>query len=369
MSVSGASQSNPSGDVEEAGASAPAAATIPTTAPDFGPENAVERLMAKGVGDLFTNQGLLREPGVDDFRSPEAAAAAMSAPLATPPGAQPLGPATVFRPGLGNTHASPAFIFRMAQYTGKLLLAYPNAQPGQDLKPRPATEIDGIPVPPELRGKIFVSGDPENRMIPWDESSALFERQLEAASGSDFLGGKPVDGAKLTVVAHSQGGLDAADARRDLEAQGRPNEIGKLVTLNSPFGGSPLSESSGGGLLAKALGATVGGEAPEAILHLAPDYVKSRFGARDQRLVDVAVESTVDGPGADNVRPIMKGLATANKFNPLSRSRGPNDGFVSAQSMSYGRSLLPLGRAYDHAGIAEDPAVVDDVARAMAKLK
>jgi hypothetical protein len=369
MSVGGPSASSSPEQLEETAAVSPGDAAIPTTAPDFGPENAVERVMAAGVAALFENEPPLADPCIDDFRSPEAAAAALAKPLATPAGSQPLGPAAVFRPGLGNTHASPAFLFRMAQYTGKLLIAYPNAAPGADLAPKPATEIDGVPVPPELRGKIFVSGDPANRMIPWDAASDLFERQLEAASGSDFLGGKPVDAAKLTVVAHSQGGLDAASARRDLAQRGRPNEIGRLVTLNSPFGGSPLAEAQGGGLLAKALGATVGGAAPEAIEHLDPKYMATSFGPQDRRLVDVAVTSTVDGEDTGNVRAVMKGLAVANRYNPLSQVRGPGDGFVSEASMSFGKALLPLPRAYDHAGIAEDPAVIDDVARALAKTR
>ncbi len=62
-------------------------------------------------------------------------------------------------------------MFRLAQYTDKVLIAYQNAAPGQDLTPRPATEIDGVPVPPALRGKIFVSGDPANRAVPWDAAS------------------------------------------------------------------------------------------------------------------------------------------------------------------------------------------------------
>jgi hypothetical protein len=349
-----------------ASAASAAAAATPTTAPDLGPEHPLEKVMAGAVGDLFANKVPLRAPEIEDFRSPAAAAAAVAEPLATPGDPPPFGPATVFRPGLGNTHASPAFIFRMAQYTDRLLLAYPNAKPGEDLAPRPATEIDGVPVPPELRGKIFVSGDPANRMIPWDTASQLFERQLAAASGSSFLGGAPIDGAKVTVIAHSQGGLDAAETRRRLEQEGKGGEIGRVVTLDSPFGGSPLAAPSGSALLSKALDCAVGGETPAALEHLDPAYVKSRFGPGDQRLVDLAITATVDGENPENIRPLMRGLATANKFDPFSRSKGPGDGFVSEASMRFGEKIVSLPDAYDHAGIAEDPAVVDAVALGLA---
>lgn len=340
-------------------------ATGPVPAPDLGPEHAIEKVLAGSVGDLFANKGLMKSKNVNDFRSPAAAAAALSQPLATPPGSKPFGPATVFRPGLGNTHASPAFIFRMARYTDRLLIAYPNAKPGQDLRPKPATEIDGVPVPPELRGKIFVSGDPANRMLSWETASALFEKQLAAADDSAFLNGGDVEGAKLTVIAHSQGGLDAANTRRSLEAKGQHGTIARVVTLNSPFKGSPLSDESFGGLLARGLQCSIGGHAPDSLRKLDPDYMRGKFTARDQRLVDLAISSTVDGAGSGNVRPLMKGLALTNKVNPFAKLKGPSDGFVTADAMKFGKQVVALPRAYDHAGIAEDPAVVDDVARAL----
>lgn len=362
MNVGGVRTTN---QATEIGATHAAGASTVVTAPDLGPEHPVEKMLAHSVGDLFANHGMMKSGGIDDFRSAAATATAMSTPLATP-GQKPLGPATVFRPGLGNTHASPAFVFRMARYTDKLLIAYPNAKPGENLTPRPATEIDGIPVPAELRGKIFVSGDPTNRMVPWDVASKLFEKQLEAAGHSDFLGGAPVENAKLTVVAHSQGGLDTADTRRHLNAEGKPNEIAKVVTLDSPFKGSPLADESFGGLLAKGLQCSIGGQAPDALRHLDPDYMARAFSPRDQGLVDLAVAATVDGSGSQNVRPLMKGFAMANRFNPFAKQKGPNDGFVTADSMRFGKQTLTLTRAYDHAGIAEDPAVIDDVARALA---
>ncbi len=74
----------------------------------------------------------------------------------------------------------------------------------------------------------------------------------------------------------------------------------------------------------------------------------------------------MDGPGSDNVRPLMKGLARINKANPLAKAKGPNDGFVTAASALFGTKTLSLPRAYDHAGVIEDPAVIDALAVALA---
>ncbi len=353
-----------------AAAGASACARPVETAPELGPEHPIDQALARGLADLFENRGLLRAPNVDARRSARAAEAAVLAPLATPPGARPFGRTVVFRPGLGNAHASPAFLFRLAAHAERLVIAHANGQAGEDLRPRPATELDGVPVPPALRGRVFVSGAPERRAIPWGQASDLFERQLRALDGSEALDGAALDGARLAVVAHGQGGLDAAETRRRLESKGRYEAIGRLVTLNAPFGGSPLADDSGFGLLARTLGGALRpGRAPEAIRHLDPEYVRRAFGPRDQRYVDLAVSSSVKGDGDRNVRPLMKALATAARLNPFGDPKGATDGdgFVSTASQRFGRRVLALPRAYDHAGVAEDPAVVDDIARALVR--
>lgn len=359
--ASGRSVDRVPGDGGEIGSERPA----PVRAPGFGRPSPADVFFAETFAAVFVNKGILRAK-IEDYRSPAAAKAAVTTPLATPEGARPFGKTTVFRGGIANTHASPAFLFRLARYTDRLLIAYPNAKEGQDLTPRPATEIDGIPVPPELRGKIFVSGDPSPRMIAWPEASDLFLKQLEAADGSEFLKGGGIDGAGLTVLGYSQGGIDAAETRRRLEAAGKPNVIGKVVALSAPMRGTPKSDEPFLGIVAKGLALVSRGRTPAAIRAVDPDAMARAFSDRDQRLVDLAISNSVDGPGAENVRPLLKEISREIRLHPLSRWRGPNDGWVHTASMEFGRDVLRLERAYDHPGMVEDPRIIDDIARRLA---
>jgi len=356
-----------SAQAASAAAPAPTAAARPTTAPDFGKPNLLDNVSAKAIDGFFSNTGPFKAD-IDDHRSAAAAKAAMSQPLATPPGAKPFGSAVVYRPGFANTTPSAAYLFRMAQYTDKVLVAYANAKPGQDLKPVAVDEIFGVKVPPELKGKIFVSGDPEHRMIPWKDDAALLERQLDALDGSAFLNGGDVDGANLTMVAFSAGGAGAVEARRHLESEGRGQVIGKLVNIATPMRGTPLSDESFFGFVAKGLQIT-GGKAPAAMLAQDPEAMKRSFPDTDRKHVDLAVTSALEGD-TGNARPLMKGVAKAFKLNPFNKFRaGPSDGWVPTASMDFGKATMRMARAYDHAGINEDPRVVDDIARRLAGVK
>src|SRR5207249_6748261 len=48
------------------------------------------------------------------------------------------------------------------------------------------------------------------------------------------------------------------------------------------------------------------------------------------------------------------------------KNRGPNNGCVTADWMRFGKQTLNLTRASDHACIAEDPPVTDDVPKTLA---
>jgi hypothetical protein len=353
--------------VAGAQAAAPSGGPRTVTAPDFGRPDLVDNVSAKAIDGFFSNTGVFRAD-IRDFRSAAEAQAVLKQPLATPPGQKPFGPAVVYRPGFANTTPSAAYLFRMAQYTDKVLVAYANAKHGQDLAPRQVDEIFGVPVPPELRGKIWVSGDPEHRMLPWKDDAHLLEKQLEALDESAFLGGADLENANLTLVGFSAGGAGAVEARRALEAQGRGGVIGKLVNVATPMRGTPLSDESFFGLVARGLQIT-GGKSPKAMLAMDPEAMARAFPASDARLVDLAVTSALTGDRS-NARPLMKGVATAFKLNPFNKFRGgTSDGWVPTRSMEYGRTQMHLGRPYDHAGINEDPRVVDDIARRLAGMK
>ncbi len=356
-------------------AKAPAAAAAPAAAPrgaavrapDLGTLTPIDVAFGKTGPALFQNKPPFRAP-IEDHRSAAAAAKAVATPLAVPAGgAKPFGPTAVIRPAFANTPTSAAFVFRAAQYTDRLLVAYSNAKPGQDLTPRPVDEIYGVKVPPELRGKIFVSGDPSPHVAPYDKLAGLFEAQLDALEGSAFLRGGAVDGANLTVLAYSAGGVDAAETRRRLEAKGRTQVFGKLVNVSSPIQGAPIADEPFSGKLGRALG-LVGGRLPAAARKLDPDVLKKAFPPADRRLVDLAVSNSIHGgEGSKDVHPAFKALNKAFKLHPFNPSRRePNDGWVNRSSQEYGRDVLRLSKSYDHAGVGADPAVIDEIAKRLA---
>jgi hypothetical protein len=337
---------------------------IPRLAP---PATAPNPVQQKAISAFFESS--FRKPGLgvlgrgfQDYRSPEAAREAMRAPLVrdaggrTPALSQQL---VVFRPGLGNVQASPAQIFRAAQYTpGKLVIAYSNrTDPSQNV-PRPVDEIDGVPVPPELRGRIFAIGSAQNNIVSWKQSSDnLVETFADLARHAEVLGFDALS-SEATLIGHSQGGIDAAATRERLREAGFERAIGQVVTLGSSFGGSPLAQ----GLLGKA---AAGGaslldcdDARGAIEGLDPKGLAVHFAGKTD-LVDAALMGRL---GMDrNIRPAFGGLAA------ISGGLKGTDGMVPVESArkatELGARFELLDRPYDHAGIQEDPAVIDAAMR------
>lgn len=345
-------------------------ASIPRIAPPIETPNALENKVADLLGGLFANKGPLADPKIKDYRDVASVRAAISAPLDGPVNA--FGPLTIYRPGLGNTAPGPAQIARMAMYTDKLIIAYANPGKGEDAKLRPVTEIDGVPLPPELIGKVFAIGSPKNLMISWEQASDAFLEQLESMKNSKYLQGIDLMNAKATVLAHSQGGRDAVETRARLEEAGFVNTIGALGTMNTPFWGSPVSDETMAGIL------TEGGErlahlqSMGAINALDPDYMKAR--PRDPRLVDVSLvgQTEAGAAGRSDIRRFFKfsekAIELSKSFASLFKGADArkNDGLVTVESQKFGRDQVILEKSYDHAGIAEDPSVADVLARHIA---
>jgi hypothetical protein len=194
---------------------------------------------------------------------------------------------TLFRPGLGNIAPSAASLFRMAQYCDKLVLAYECTDGTDASKLRPLTEYKGVPVPPELRGKLFAVGSADHRLQDGKRGAGVLIDQLNQLA---------IDGAKyglqsdhLNVVAHSQGNIETVLARATLAAHGFPDVIAQHNALAPALRGSFFADNE----LVVGQGELVGGKVgADAIRHLQPDWAEANVPELMRKTVDTAFFGT-----------------------------------------------------------------------------
>lgn len=337
-----------------------------------------------GLGDLRAPK-----PSGPDWRSKGYAADALRQPMVKAPSGAPasLGALTILRPGLGNIGFSAAQVFRTAQHSDRVVLAYTYQGTGEERTLRPATEIDGVPVPPELRGKVFVIGSPKHNFISYRQSSDVFLEQLEAMrKGKALLGVDPMK-AGATVIGHSQGGLDATLTRERLEKAGLGGAIGRLVAVGSPFGGSAIADRLLGLAASASAGAVDLDDGWKAVGELDPDFARRDFPPSKQRLVDLSYSAAIGGiprlvprlglppfelQDEHNIRPLLRLAATTGDLSTLvggpaallrllRNSHGGSDGLVTVASATYGQTSARLRMPYDHIGIIEDFHVIDRI--------
>ena len=218
---------------------------IPRIAAPIDDVGALQDGLANVLHDLFSNRGVLHDRDFDASRNEAAVGAAMAMPLVE---GAPVGRLTVFRPGLGNTAAGPAQIAYLARHTERLIIAHANPGRGDTARLRPATHVDGVPIPAELQGKIFEIGAPDAIMISWEQSSDLMVEQLDRITRSPLMKDLDPRTVGLSLIGHSQGGVDIARTRERLEAADI-HVVDKVGTLGSPFGGSTVSDESMLGLV------------------------------------------------------------------------------------------------------------------------
>jgi hypothetical protein len=376
------------GDITVGGRKIPRLAPAPTSLSSLGQKTI----------DTFFKIALAPRPqelGFEDWRSARAAREVLAMPPVPGPDGEPkpLGGLTIVRPGLGNLRPSAAQVFRAAQHSDKLVVAYPNPYHPRRNALRPAAEIDGVPVPPELEGKIFVIGSPDHHLISYRQSSDVFLEQLEAMHKSRKLLGVDVLESGATVLAHSQGCLDTALTRKRLEEAGLGGAIGHLVAVAAPFKGSAFAEELLGTVAGSLALVVDNDDALRAVRSLDPDEVAKDFGPDEQRFVDLSLAGVV-GPrpsvrpragfppfevrGHNNIRLTLRALAGGMTLADFATGKGPrffnlvdilrrgshqSDGLVSKDSADYGKRAEALAQPYDHAGIFEDPGVVDEILR------
>ncbi len=322
----------------------------------------LDKVVATVIGDLFANRGVFGSDKIEDYRSDAAVAAAVAKPKVAE--GSPLGPLTIYRPGLGNTAPGPAQIARLAQYTDKLVIAFANPGKGAEQKLRPVTEVDGVALPPELLGKVFAIGSPDNIAISWEQASDLFVDQLETLRRA----GIDLEETPATIWAHSQGGMDATKTRSRFEAAGKGGLFRDVFAMASPMRGSPVADEVIAGIATEAGAAMLGSQAMAAVNALDPDYVPTSLNESEQKHLDFSLVGHMESGEAGQADLRMPFKITDKAIEmvklPAALISGDadlkeNDGLVTVASQKFGRAIATLPKSYDHAGVAEDPAVVD----------
>src|SRR6185295_19084252 len=154
----------------------------PRLAPPMTPFNPAQVEVMKLVAENLLNLGKRGAAG-SGWRSAEAARVAAATPIEKGADGKPLshGKLAIYRVGGFNVAPSAAFIFRMARYSEKTVISYNPNDPRKLDTLRPVTEVDGVPVPPDLRGKIFAIGAPgEPSLHTYEQFSDNFVEHLAA---------------------------------------------------------------------------------------------------------------------------------------------------------------------------------------------
>jgi hypothetical protein len=373
---------------------------VPRAGPPQTPLNGAQvetlKLALKGLDFAPTSLGY------KDWRSADTAAAAVATPPVSSKSGdpQPFGPLTIVKPGGSNFTPSPAYLFRAAQYSGKLVLAYQNASDPSKNTLRPVDEIQGVPVPDSLRGKIFAIGSEDPAVVSIEQASDNFVAELgQMEQQKDMLGVDPLS-AHATVLSHSEGCADAVLTRRRLDEAGLGGAIGKLVTVGSGVGiGSlpvdpdapppPVEQAFAIGVrpVLKALGNAPGADTQKDII----GQYRRLFPPGTDQLVDLSVAGRVGGPAhlrprlgippfrvddPNNVKPGIRAFIAGspligeewtpeNILGALHGSSDDSDGMIPNEASRCGKQFLMLAKPHDHTGLVEDPAVIDEIVKAI----
>ena len=144
----------------------------------------------------------------------------------------------IVRPGFNNFGPSAAFVFAFARRHERTVLAYACAGAG----PRVCAEVDGVPVPGDLRGRIVAVGAPDWCILSFEAASDLFLRQLLALAhaGLPFVDSRRLLTSRARFLGHSQGALEGLLDRARLESAGLAQAIGPVVGVAPPSAGAPI---------------------------------------------------------------------------------------------------------------------------------
>lgn len=273
--------------------------------------------------------------------------AAMTEPLTT---TARLGDVTIVANGLLNLEAPAATLFRLARYTnGPVIVANHNPTNGNALKLRPLVEIEGVPVPEALEGRLFVIGDEAPHITPWTEAADLLVQQLDVLA--EALPG--LEQQKVAVLGYSQGALSALVARRE-----RPHLIDKVVSLAGALEGTPFGANP---VLHAALSAFDPQTGDRALDELTPGFVAQAradqlIGGANQ--IDLAYGASAEG-GGPGVEPFF---SLTRKLLPRDAAA---DGVLATVTPDDALHTVVDPKPKTHLRVWQDWKTVDVVANAL----
>jgi hypothetical protein len=374
-----------------------AGATIPREAPAPTP---VTALQSDALGAI--RKGLLTvPPGFKNWRSPEEAQRVADLPPVKGADGKPLsfGDLAIIRPGGTNITPGAAFLYRVAEHAGKTVVAYQNMSDPSLNDVHPIDTYDGVPVPDSLKGKIFAVGSPAPCAIAYDQASDEFIEALDVMHRDQAkLGVDPLT-AKATVLANSEGTLEVPMTRSRLEKNGFPDAIGKFVAISGGANAGEVRDSLAAvqvaGRLTAVLGDALGPDAVDWHRYmdvLNRDDIQARFTPDMKRMTDLSVSSVI-GPGSatlgffdakNNIRPGMRAAAIFNNIgdlfskpitdwtlhdikNTLTGGSNKSDGLLTTGMGALAEKQIIAKTPHDHAGMIEDPEIVDEILRALPK--
>jgi hypothetical protein len=334
---------------------------------------------------------------VNTHRDAETAQRALDTPALEDRRGKPpsFGSLAIIRPGLGNFGPSGAFVFRLSRYAERVIVAYANGLDARFNHLRPSMMISGVPVPPELRGRLLEIGKPDRLLLSLEQASDLFAEQFAAMKGSPLLGDVDPLAAGALVVAHSTGGLDAPLTRRRLAEAGFPTAISRIIAIGTPFKGSTTMSEALSSFITALAGAKMNSdEGRKAVRSIDPKNVQKRVPREVAPLIDVSVAGKIGPPckfrqtkkgqieasANSDIRPMLRFVAlesTVKTIGDLKPERvvaalraAPatplvTDGLVTVEATKFGRKTVVLAEPRDHAGLFEDPEIVDRAVKAL----
>jgi hypothetical protein len=336
--------------------------------------------------------------GVYDPGSSKVLARVLSAPKVTDAsGAEKsFGDLTVLVNGSFNMMPSPAFVFRTAMHTeGAVVIASSNPAGPDAHRLRELSNVQGVPVPAELRGKIWAIGNLEPSFMTWPQATDLLLEQLgdlndafgRLRAARPALANKPnLKAATLTLVGFSSGAMSAVAARKELETHGLGTVVDRLVTVAGALSGSPFadvvdspadlrdhSRSSWAVRLAPLMGTALEGldhQTGRAMFNSTdPDAIASwrhelGLGAS---LVDLAYVATADSETKaypSRVEPWMR--MNVALLNHVEGHEGNHtDGMVYDEAAPFAQEVVKDPLAKTHVMEWKDPDTVDVILRAL----
>jgi hypothetical protein len=335
--------------------------------------------------------------GVKDWRSEAEALETLKRPLAKTGSPQPFGPLSLMVPGGANYPGSAAALFRAAQYSGRVVMAYQNLTDPKmnELREVKAGEmIEGVPLPAKLadKHKVFAVGSPEPCLAGLEQSADnLLFTLAQMVKQKDLLGVDPLE-VGATVIGHSEGAAAVVVAAEKAHEAGVGQLFGKVVSLGGGIGvaadpelrDQPAPPVIQAGILGVPVLKALGDQpAFSAVANFVADYKKLMPLGADQ-LVDLSIAGVVGGPpkvhlkfgfppfeleDPNNVRPGIRAfiagavaLGDSISVDHLTGSSWDGDGLVPTEYSRGGKEFVVL-EGYDHVRLAGDSNVMDVIAQ------